>query len=332
LPFITTPAVEEYQGQNIMQIPKYIYSFSYDNTESDLCKLESRYIFDTQEKDKRLLSDIKVAPSSSAFIKTRLDIISSSEVYATLIALIKKESIRDEGFKVEYIVFDGDQTQYAERLDKLKDIGYSIDGYPDYHNPTTTYAMCYYEGIWCFGVLIKNKFAWHKHKQKPVSYSNSISIHIAKALVNIAAKGDREKKLIDACCGVGTIILEACFAGYNIAGCEINSKVYKNARENISHFNYRAPIYHSDIKDISNKYDAAIIDLPYNLVSRATDDDILHIVSSAAAITDRLVIVSIADITNVISNMGFRITDHCSVRKKGKTAFARRIWVCEKNG
>jgi tRNA (guanine10-N2)-dimethyltransferase len=182
--------------------------------------------------------------------------------------------------------------------------------------------------------LIKISSFGYKHKQKPVSYSNSISIKVAIALVNVAARGDKEKKLIDACCGVGTIILEACFAGYKIAGCEINLKACKNACENISHFNYNAPISLSDIKDVSNKYDAVIIDLPYNLVSRATDDDIFHIVSSVAAITDRLVIVivSIADITNVISKLGFRITDHCSVRKKGKTAFARRIWVCEKNG
>ncbi len=127
------------------------------------------------------------------------------------------------------------------------------------------------------------------------------------------------------------MMLEACFAGYNIEGCEINLKVCKYARENVSHFKYTAPMYHSDIKDISKKYDAAIIDLPYNLVSVATNDDILHIISSAAAITDRLVIVSIRDITNLISNMGFSITDYCSVRKRGKTIFARRIWVCEKN-
>ena len=33
---------------------------------------------------------------------------------------------------------DGDTTEYAERLNKLRDIGYAIEGYPDYYKPTIT--------------------------------------------------------------------------------------------------------------------------------------------------------------------------------------------------
>ena len=315
-----------------MQMNNYIYSFSYDNTESELCKLESRYIFNKEEKNKLLFSDIKAEPSSSAFIKKRLDIILFSKDYSTLINEIIKENICVEGFKVEYLVLDGDTTKYAERLDKLRGIGYAIEGNPEYHNPIIIYALCYYEDIWYFGVLVKNNFTWHKHKQKPYSYSNSINIHIAKALVNIASKANKEKKLLDACCGVGTIMLEACFAGNNIEGCEINWKVCRQARENLSHFNYTTNVYRSDIKDISNKYDAAIIDLPYNLFSYADDATVLHIIESTVEITDRLVIVSISDIANLISKAGLRISDYCSVSKKRKANFARKIWVCEKKG
>jgi tRNA (guanine10-N2)-dimethyltransferase len=333
LPFIAKiPLIEEYQGQKKdMQRTKYIYSFSYETFESELCKLESRYIFNKEEKNKLLFSDIKAEPSSSAFIKKRIEIISFSEDYSTLINEIKKESICNEGFKIEYLVCAGDTTEYAERLKKLREIGYSIEGDTDYHNPTTTYVLCYYEGVWYFGISIKDNLAWHKHKQKPCSYSNSISTNIAKALVNIASKANKETKLLDACCGVGTIMLEACFAGINMEGCDINGKICMDARENLSHFNYTANIYHSDIKDISKRYEAAIIDLPYSLFSSATDNDILHIIESTAEITDRLVIVSTSDITNLISNIGFTISDYCSVSKRGKVNFAREIWVCEKN-
>jgi tRNA G10 N-methylase Trm11 len=182
-----------------------------------------------------------------------------------------------------------------------------------------------------FGILIKNNLDWHKHKQKPCSYSNSISMSIAKVLVNIAARANKEEKLLDACCGVGTIMLEACFAGNNIEGCDINEKICKHARENLSHFNYTANVYNSDIKDISKRYDAAIIDLPYNLFSDANENDILHIIESTAKITNQLVIVSTSDITTLISKAGLRISDYCSVNKRGKANFNRKIWVCEKN-
>jgi len=315
-----------------MQKNNYIYTFSYDNTESELCKLESRSIFSKEVKNKLLFSDIKIEPSSSAFIRKRLEINLFSKDYSSLINEIKKENICVDGFKVEYLVLDGDTTKYALRLEKLRDIGYSIEGNPEYYKPTITYALCYSQGTWFFGTLVKNNFAWEKHKKKPFSYSNSININIAKALVNIAAMADKEKRLLDACCGVGTIMLEACFAGNNIEGCDINWKVCRQARENLSHFTYTTNVYRSDIKDISNSYDAAIIDLPYNLFSCADENTTLHIIESTAKITDRIVIVSSSDITNLISNAGLRISDYCSVNKKGNTNFTREIWVCEKNG
>ncbi|PKP22522.1 MAG: SAM-dependent methyltransferase [Bacteroidetes bacterium HGW-Bacteroidetes-21] len=309
---------------------KYIYIFSYDNFETELCKLESRYIFKKEDKNKLLFSDIKIEPSCSAFIKKRLEIILVSEDYTTLINEIKNENICVDGFKVEYLVLDGDTTEYSKRLEKLTDIGYSIEGDPEYYMPAITYALCHYESTWCFGILIKNNYAWQKHKQKPYSFSNSIKTNIAKALVNIAAEADNEKKLLDACCGVGTIMLEACFSGNNIEGCDINWKVCWKARENLSFFNYTAKIYRSDIKDITDRYDAAIIDLPYNLFSHSDKVTTIHIIESAVEIAERLVIVSTSDIANIISNAGMIISDHCSVGKSGKANFERKIWVCEK--
>jgi len=312
-----------------MQDKKYIYFFGYDDTESMLCKLESRCLFNKEEEHKQLFSNVKIEPSRSAFIKRRLDVISFSADYATLLDQIKRENIRTDGFKVEYYILEGDATRNAERLSKLKDVGYCIDSYPDYHNPTVTYGICTYENVWYFGVSTRNNLDWKNHKQKPYSYSNSIKQNIAKALVNIAIESKLDAKLLDACCGAGTIMLEACFAGYDIEGCDISWKTCKNARANLSHFNYVGEVHCCDIKDLSKMYDAAILDLPYNLYSKATDDDINHIIKSTAEITNRIVIVSTAEIKNSISKAGLKVVNYCNVSKRGKVNFTRRIWVCE---
>ena len=109
-----------------MQIKKYIYFFSYDDTERELSNLESRCIFDVEEKNKLIFSDKEIDPSSSAFIKNRIDVTSFSDDYDTLICKIKKEKLSLDGFKVEYLVYYGDTTEYSLRLDKLRDVGYSI--------------------------------------------------------------------------------------------------------------------------------------------------------------------------------------------------------------
>ncbi|NQU54766.1 MAG: methyltransferase [Bacteroidetes bacterium] len=308
----------------------YIYSFKYDYHNGELCKLESRQIFDEEEKNNLLFSNIKVDPSISPFIKNRFEIISSSEGYSQLLKNIKKENIHIDGFKAEYLVLDGDSTGYTERLNMLRDIGYSIEGDPDYYTPSITYSICNYKNIWYFGILIKHNTDWYKHKKKPCSFSSSINMDIAKSLVSIASNGNKTNELLDACCGVGTVMLEACISGFNIEGCDINLKACEYTRENLAHYNYTANVYCSDIKDIDKKYDAAIIDLPYNLYTYSNDTIALNIIESAAKLSTRIVIVSIADIETLIKKSGLKISDFCSVGKKGKAKFTRNIWVCEK--
>jgi len=306
----------------------YIYSFNFDRHNKELCKLESRQLFDQEEKDKLLFSNIKVDPSISSFIRSRFEISLSSENYSDLIKKIKQENIQMEEFKVEYLILDGDATGYKKRLEKIRDVGYSIEGESNYYSPTITYAICHYKKVWYFGILIKKNTDWLKHKKKPYSFSNSISIDIAKTLVSVASKGDKSSQLLDACCGVGTVMLEACFSGFKIDGCDINWKATKHTRLNLAHYNYTSNVYRSDIKDLSQKYDAAIIDLPYNLYAYSDDLIISNIIESTAKLTNRIVIVSVSDITNFISDIGFSISDFCNVGKSGKSKFARKIWVC----
>lgn len=312
-------------------LPNHIYSFKYDYHNSDLCKLESRQLFGVEEKDHLLFSDIKHNPSISPFIKYRFDILSSSNTYSGVLETIRDKNIYAEGFKAEYLVLDGDTTEYPERLLKLRDIGNNIGGKPNYVSPSIIYSICYYNAIWYFGVLLRSNIEWQKHKKKPFSFSNSIGMNIGKTLVSIASKGDTSIRLLDACCGVGTVLLEACFSGINIEGCEIGWKACKHTRDNLAHYNYTANVYCSDIKNHKGTYDAAIIDLPYNLYSYSTDEATINIIESTAKLADRVVIVSISDIEKVIKNAGLTVLDFCSVEKRGKSTFTRKIWVCEKN-
>ncbi len=307
----------------------YIYSFKYDTHNVNLCKLESRQIFGEEEQDKLLFSNVKVDPSISPFIKNRFEVILWSDDYSQMLDNIREANIQMDGFKAEYLVLDGDTTGYQDRLTKLKDIGYCIEGDPDYINPLLTYSICKYENTWYFGILIKHNGDWFKHKNKPHSFSSAINMDIAKALVSIASKGNKEKRLLDAGCGVGTVMLEACIAGFNIEGCDIHWKACVATRKNLAHYNYSANVYRTDLKDMTSSYDTAIIDLPYNLYTHSDDVNTVHIIESAAKIAPRMVIVSSSDIKPLIDQSGLSISDFCTVEKKGKK-FSRNIWVCEK--
>lgn len=313
-----------------MNFGKHIYFFKYEETQSDLCKLESEMLFQKKEENRILFSDIAFAPEYSPYIKRRMAVEVFADSYTHFLEQIKALNICKEGFKVEYIITHNDSTPYADRLNCVRDIGYRITGFPQYKKATTTYGICHYKGYWFFGELLTDALEWHKHRSKPRSYSNSINGHIAKALVNIAAKGVKNTHLLDACCGVGTILLEACFAEHRIEGCDINWKVCQDAKQNLQHFNYFAPVHHTDIAELNTSYNAVIIDLPYNLYSTASEADVLHILQSSAQLAKRIIIVSIINLSELISEVGLTVSHHCAVGKYGKKSFERQIWICEK--
>ena len=113
----------------------YLYSFNYDIHNSNLSKLVSRQIFKEEEKDKVLLSNKRVDLLISPFIKNRIEIIAVSENYSELIHKIKAEKIKIEAFNVEYVIIEGDSTEFSKRKEKLKDIGFSIEGNPNFKSP-----------------------------------------------------------------------------------------------------------------------------------------------------------------------------------------------------
>ena len=42
-----------------------------------------------------------------------------------------------------------------------------------------------------------------------ILFSNSLDIRLARTLINIAGENDQTKTMIDPCCGMGTVVLEA---------------------------------------------------------------------------------------------------------------------------
>ncbi len=306
-----------------------IYTFNFNFHLTSLFELETRQIFGKETTDKVLFTDIKVDASISPFIKTRFDILFSCDDYSSLLQKVKAASLHKEGFKAEYLILPGDKTDYKERLNKLRDIGMRIEGFPDYKDPTIIYSICQTEESWYFGILEKHNTDWYKHKNKPHSFSNSLSMDLAKSLVCISSKGDKSVSILDGCCGVGTVMLEGCVAGFQIEGCDISKHSTHYTAQNLSHYGYQAAIHHCDIGELRNNYDTTIIDLPYNLYSYSDDTITLNIISSAAKISQRVVIVSISDIKEVIHQSNMKVIDYCEVKKKGKSTFKRNIWVCE---
>jgi tRNA G10 N-methylase Trm11 len=182
------------------------------------------------------------------------------------------------------------------------------------------------EGRWVFGDYVKSESVWYQHQQKPHHYSTALSTRVARAVVNIAIPNPTRIKAIDPCCGIGTVLVEALSMGIEIVGSDNNPVILAGTRENIAHFGFSCEVKFEDMRNITKHYDVAIIDLPYNLCSVISPEEQLEMLQSARGIAEKVVLVTVEPVDNILIKAGFYIVDRAVV-KKG--VFTREVIVCE---
>ena len=308
---------------------RYIYNVNFQGTDRDISALEIKVLFNKELNGKAFMTSQKRDPSISPYIKNRLDVILEKDSFEEIIEDLEENIIEAEEFKVIYLKLVDEDIYHEKRRYYSKEVGMRIMGFPLFVRPKITFAVSFYMEKWYLSLVNENTCQWKKHNNKPYSYSSSLSINIAKVLVNLASEGDSSKSIIDPCCGVGTVLLEGLFQGYDIYGRELNEKISENARKNLEHYGYPQRVDTGDIRDIEKSYDSSIIDLPYGISVETSKDYQMMILKSARKISEKLVIVSSEDIRDDLLKENFNIIDKCKVTKNKNREFSRYIWICK---
>lgn len=312
-----------------MKSDQYLYIINHSEQDHNLCAFEFKALFDFELKDKVFFTNKEVDPSISPFIKNRIKIIYKKKTFNEILDLIVTDDFSVDDFMVKYVAMYKRDPNIDQGKEMSKEVGLRIYGYPSFKSPKIMLGITFHQGYWYFGYLNQNNNVWRAHKQKPYSFSSALGVNMAKVLINVASRGDTSKRLIDTCCGVGTVILEGVFAGYDICGWEINPKVAELARLNLAHYQYNAKIVTGDMKEVKEHYDVAIADLPYNKFSHFDEEKQWNIIRYAKQIANRLIIVTSTDIKEKLCAEQLKIIDYCRAEKTIKGDFTRYIWICE---
>ena len=305
---------------------KYLYIINYQDCEKSLCEMEIKYLFGNVENEKYFFSDKDIDPSRSPFIKHRISIIFIESSLETIVEKIRANDIAYDDFKVNYIKSEYGDVNYEERLKASKDIGFAIQGYPDIHNPQINLAITRINDVWIFGEYKKNDLSWQRFNKMPHSYSNGLSLKMARAIVNIAVEDKIHSRVIDPCCGIGTIVLEALDLGIDICGVEISKQIAHNARNNIEFFGYnRDKIICGDMQEVKENFDIAIVDIPYGLFSPITVEEQRLIIEKSRDIAEKVILISFEEMDKELIECGFKIIDKSTLVKN---KFTRYITIC----
>lgn len=307
----------------------YLYTYAYSEDESSLCALEMRSLFGEVSQSNVMESFVKIDPSRSPFIKERITVIYKAESLDDLFIQVETLQLSGATFKVNYVKNSGqaksEQAGFENRRAIERELGLHINGQADLRHPDRLFGVMNIDGSWVFGEYVKSESVWFRHQQKPNGYSTALSTRVARAVVNIAIPNPNGIKAIDPCCGIGTVLVEARSMGIDMVGSDRNQLILPGARENMIHFGLSGEINLADIRDITNHYDVAIIDLPYNLCSVISPEEQLEMLQSARRFAYKVVVVTVEPVDEILLKAGFSIIDR-AVAKKG--LFIREVIVC----
>ncbi|MFB3170256.1 RsmD family RNA methyltransferase [Neobacillus sp. 179-C4.2 HS] len=301
----------------------YIYTYAGYDDERSLRALEMRALFGTESQTNILESTVKIDPSRSPFIKERIAVIFEGESLEELLEQLAHFQVTGETFKV--ICVKNGEESFEKRRAIEREVGQRIKGVADIRNPQRFFAVMHVNRRWVFGDYMKSESVWFLHQQKPHNYSTALSTRVARAVVNIAIPNPVGIKAIDPCCGIGTVLIEALSIGTDIVGSDNNPVILAGTRENIAHFGFTGEVTYKDMRTVTNHYDVAIIDLPYNLCSVISPQEQLEMLQSARRFADKVVVVTVEHIDPILIDARFEILDR-AVAKKG--VFTREVIVC----
>lgn len=263
--------------------PRYIYTYACHETERELCLLELKCLFGQQPVHSSMLSShLRLEPGTSPFIHIRLDIIIEADTLEELCEAASMLQLEEgKTFKVLCLKEGDNEADYDERRGIERRIGARIHGQAQMKIPDVTLGVIRLGERWLMGICEYSDRSWQERRQKPQNYSTGLPVLVARALVNLAAtdltesKGKSDSlKLLDPCCGMGNVMIEALSMGKDIRGCDINPLAVRGARVNLRHFGYEEDLVKlGDMNMLTCNYDAAILDMPYNLCSVLPADE-----------------------------------------------------------
>ena len=308
-----------------MNVNDYLYIINYQDNEESLCKLEMKSLFQVAINEKYFISNIDMLPSRSVFIKHRISVIAVADSIDELLNVIALNNPLNKSFKFLYVNVDKNETEYNLWKTLVARICIALNSVERYENPEIFLGIIRINNTWIFGSCTKNDNEWNYHEHKPNTNSHSLSLRIARTIVNIAVENKINLSIVDPCCGVGTVLIEAASMGLSIKGYEINTKVASMAEENLAFFGVENIIECKDMHKINDHFDVSIVDIPYGLFTAVSLTAQIEIIKTARRISNKAVIITFENMEKIISDSGFTITDRCHV-SKGR--FTRYINVC----
>ncbi|HUU78950.1 MAG TPA: THUMP domain-containing protein [candidate division Zixibacteria bacterium] len=211
-------------------------------------------------------------------------------------------------------------------------------------NPDITFVLLFTENEFLFGIEVfarqKGSFENRRPDLRPFFKPGTLEPRFARLMVNLAQATPGEI-LLDPFCGPGGILIEGALIGCNLIGSDLDNKMLKGARTNISHFspNIKFDFLMADAKQLpfTNKIKSIATDPPYGRSTSTYGKEITNLLEGFFEDANKILIkngvISVGmfeeiPLKDIAENAGFQV-DHFE-KIYIHRSLTRTIGVCRK--
>jgi tRNA G10 N-methylase Trm11 len=240
--------------------------------------------------------------AQAAYVHTGLRLIARAETFESLLGNVAEQSFPADRFRVEHLrLTDHKLLHRREAAIRLANV---IPAYPDLETPEHRFLLIERDcGLWFGEILVEADRSYREHDTKPFRTSTSLPAQLARAIVNLAAPP--AQSIFNACCGTGSILLEAKALGLAAFGLDWNPRMVGMARKNLAHFGYPGEVALADFRQTGRAAEALIIDLPYGLFMKENPGMIREVIEHAPRVAPLAVFVSGRDLSDWLQEAGY---------------------------
>ncbi|MFW6156819.1 MAG: DNA methyltransferase, partial [Armatimonadota bacterium] len=256
----------------------------------------------------------------AAYVATCCRLLARGDTLEDLLARAEKLRLRLERFRIRARKAKGVPAPDSPEIERA--VADTITGSPDLSRPAVELLVWVHPDGWLLGgVVSRTTRGWQGHEQRPFQYSCALPPQIARALVNlVAAPGDR---IIDPCCGSGTVLVEAGYMGVEPFGWEINQTVGEQAAANVCHHGQAAWLTVGDGRNARGSWDGAVLDLPYGISNDRVEDVSRGLVAHALEVARLVAIVTVGELEDFLGAQGAKVLGTATIVKN---SLRRRVY------
>lgn len=309
-----------------MPTPKYLYLTNIPDLNAELIRAECRALTGVEPNDYGIaISERCVNVRRGAFVKSGMEVLFETASVSELCAQIKSAALHADDFRVS--VAKRPRNLKVHTLHTADLIGNAICGRPDLTQPRVVFStVVTNERIWLGRLLSQSDGRWVAHSRRPHTTSSSLPTRIARAMVNLVASPP--DRLLDPCCGTGTIVLEAAQMGMTVAGCDINPRMVGAVQKNLAHYGLSAETYLGDARHIQGNFNAVVTDLPYGIRLKGDIQRDQEILRNVRHLAPKAVFVDVRNLDEQLVDLGYRVE---TVIPVPKPSVVRKIFVTATN-